>query len=124
MEELKKAYHAVVLVRFLLLFYSLYPLNCSILLCFKHIRFTVFGQSYGAEADRSLGVPGENLAGVFSARDFVGWYNGLPSNKEVFNFHFPSLFIITEAIFSSDFEEIDCTNDPIWGSSVFKMLDY
>ncbi|KAM9463294.1 NADPH:adrenodoxin oxidoreductase, mitochondrial isoform 1-T2 [Clarias gariepinus] len=51
-EELKKAYHAVVL-------------------------------SYGAEADRSLGVPGENLAGVFSARDFVGWYNGLPSNKEL-----------------------------------------
>ncbi|KAB5555777.1 hypothetical protein PHYPO_G00038020 [Pangasianodon hypophthalmus] len=51
-EELKKAYHAVVL-------------------------------SYGAEGNRPMGVPGENLAGVFSARDFVGWYNGLPSNKEL-----------------------------------------
>ncbi|KAK3560025.1 hypothetical protein QTP86_033817 [Hemibagrus guttatus] len=50
-EELKKAYHAVVL-------------------------------SYGADGNRLMGVPGENLAGVFSARDFVGWYNGLPSNKE------------------------------------------
>ncbi|TSL04198.1 NADPH:adrenodoxin oxidoreductase, mitochondrial [Bagarius yarrelli] len=51
-EELKKAYHAVVL-------------------------------SYGAEGNRSMGVSGENLAGVFSARDFVGWYNGLPINKEL-----------------------------------------
>lgn len=42
-----------------------------------------FGQSYGAEGNRLIGVPGENLAGVFSARDFVGWYNGLPNNKEV-----------------------------------------
>uniref|UniRef100_A0AAR2L2X1 NADPH:adrenodoxin oxidoreductase, mitochondrial n=1 Tax=Pygocentrus nattereri TaxID=42514 RepID=A0AAR2L2X1_PYGNA len=50
-EELRKAYHAVVL-------------------------------SYGAEANRSMRVSGEGLAGVFSARDFVGWYNGLPSNKE------------------------------------------
>ncbi|XP_076856100.1 NADPH:adrenodoxin oxidoreductase, mitochondrial isoform X2 [Brachyhypopomus gauderio] len=39
--------------------------------------------SYGAEGSRSLAVPGEDLAGVFSARDFVGWYNGLPSNKEL-----------------------------------------
>lgn len=28
-------------------------------------------------------IPGEDLSGVFSAKDFVGWYNGLPSNKEV-----------------------------------------
>ncbi|XP_064179355.1 NADPH:adrenodoxin oxidoreductase, mitochondrial isoform X4 [Anguilla rostrata] len=37
--------------------------------------------SYGAEGNRTLGVPGENLSGVYSAKDFVGWYNGLPSNK-------------------------------------------
>lgn len=43
----------------------------------------LFDQSYGAEANRSMGVSGENLTGVFSARDFVGWYNGLPSNREV-----------------------------------------
>jgi adrenodoxin-NADP+ reductase len=35
--------------------------------------------SYGASKDRKLGVPGEEeLAGVYSARAFVGWYNGLP----------------------------------------------
>ncbi|KAF2747832.1 FAD/NAD(P)-binding domain-containing protein [Sporormia fimetaria CBS 119925] len=34
--------------------------------------------SYGASQDRKLGIPGEDLAGVFSAREFVGWYNGLP----------------------------------------------
>lgn len=30
-----------------------------------------------------MGVPGEDLAGVYSAKDFVGWYNGLPSCREV-----------------------------------------
>jgi adrenodoxin-NADP+ reductase len=34
--------------------------------------------SYGASQDRKLGIPGEDLKGVFSAREFVGWYNGLP----------------------------------------------
>lgn len=51
-EELKQAYHAVVL-------------------------------SYGAEANRTMGIPGEHLAGVYSAKDFVGWYNGLPSCREL-----------------------------------------
>ncbi|KAF7705560.1 NADPH:adrenodoxin oxidoreductase, mitochondrial [Silurus meridionalis] len=51
-EELKNAYHAVVL-------------------------------SYGADGNRSMRVSGESLEGVFSARDFVGWYNGLPSNQEL-----------------------------------------
>ena len=30
-----------------------------------------------------MGVPGEDLEGVYPAKDFVGWYNGLPSNREV-----------------------------------------
>lgn len=34
--------------------------------------------SYGASYDRKLGIPGEDLPGVYSAREFVGWYNGLP----------------------------------------------
>lgn len=40
-------------------------------------------QSYGAEDNRVLGIPGENLPGVYSARAFVGWYNGLPENRDV-----------------------------------------
>ncbi|KAG8509619.1 NADPH:adrenodoxin oxidoreductase, mitochondrial [Galemys pyrenaicus] len=38
--------------------------------------------SYGAEDHRALGIPGEELPGVLSARAFVGWYNGLPENRE------------------------------------------
>jgi len=34
--------------------------------------------AYGCESDRKLGIPGENLKGVFSAREFVAWYNGHP----------------------------------------------
>lgn len=32
----------------------------------------------GAPADRPLGVPGEDLPGVFGSAAFVGWYNGHP----------------------------------------------
>nr|XP_020021104.1 NADPH:adrenodoxin oxidoreductase, mitochondrial [Castor canadensis] len=39
--------------------------------------------SYGAEDHRVLGIPGEELPGVLSARDFVGWYNGLPENQKL-----------------------------------------
>ncbi|KAG2275698.1 hypothetical protein Bca52824_058253 [Brassica carinata] len=34
--------------------------------------------AYGAETDKDLGIPGESLGGVFSAREFVWWYNGHP----------------------------------------------
>ena len=39
--------------------------------------------SYGASKDRKLGIPGEDIKGVYSARDFVGWYNGLPENADL-----------------------------------------
>lgn len=39
--------------------------------------------SYGASEDRKLGIPGEHLEGVFSAREFVGWYNGLPQFQDL-----------------------------------------
>ncbi|XP_063513031.1 NADPH:adrenodoxin oxidoreductase, mitochondrial isoform X2 [Pongo pygmaeus] len=39
--------------------------------------------SYGAEDHRALEIPGEELPGVYSARAFVGWYNGLPENQEL-----------------------------------------
>ncbi|GJV16635.1 NADPH:adrenodoxin oxidoreductase, mitochondrial isoform X1 [Tanacetum coccineum] len=34
--------------------------------------------AYGAESDRVFGIPGEELKGVHSAREFVWWYNGHP----------------------------------------------
>ncbi|XP_035696059.1 NADPH:adrenodoxin oxidoreductase, mitochondrial-like [Branchiostoma floridae] len=39
--------------------------------------------SYGADADKEFGIPGEDLSGVYSARAFVGWYNGLPQDKHL-----------------------------------------
>uniref|UniRef100_A0A671ESF7 NADPH:adrenodoxin oxidoreductase, mitochondrial n=1 Tax=Rhinolophus ferrumequinum TaxID=59479 RepID=A0A671ESF7_RHIFE len=40
-------------------------------------------KSYGAEDNQALEIPGEELPGVFSARAFVGWYNGLPEKREL-----------------------------------------
>lgn len=35
--------------------------------------------AYGASEDKKLGIPGEStLRGIYSAREVVGWYNGLP----------------------------------------------
>ncbi len=36
----------------------------------------------GCESDNRLGVPGEDLAGVCSATEFVGWYNGHPDFRD------------------------------------------
>ncbi|KAK4238634.1 hypothetical protein C8A03DRAFT_14920 [Achaetomium macrosporum] len=47
----------------------------------RHYNAVVF--SYGAAKDRHLGIPGETLQGVYSAREFVGWYNGLPEHADL-----------------------------------------
>ncbi|XP_023247912.1 NADPH:adrenodoxin oxidoreductase, mitochondrial [Copidosoma floridanum] len=39
--------------------------------------------SYGAEEDKTLNIPGENLENVIPARSFVGWYNGVPCDKDL-----------------------------------------
>jgi adrenodoxin-NADP+ reductase len=39
--------------------------------------------AYGAAKTRKLGIEGEELRGIHSAGDFVGWYNGLPSHKDM-----------------------------------------
>ena len=36
----------------------------------------------GAQTDRSLGIPGEDLAGSHAATEFVAWYNGHPDYYE------------------------------------------
>lgn len=35
----------------------------------------------GAQTDRHLGIPGEELAGSHAATEFVGWYNGHPDYR-------------------------------------------
>ncbi|KAL1614437.1 NADPH-adrenodoxin reductase [Diplodia seriata] len=39
--------------------------------------------AYGASKDQALNIPGEDLDGVYSARAFVGWYNGLPEYADL-----------------------------------------
>lgn len=37
----------------------------------------------GAESDRHMGIPGEDLPGSYSATQFVGWYNGHPDYRHL-----------------------------------------
>ena len=37
----------------------------------------------GCPVDRKLGIPGEDLRGVYGSWSFVGWYNGHPENREL-----------------------------------------
>ncbi|NKB36786.1 MAG: NADP oxidoreductase [Gammaproteobacteria bacterium] len=43
-------------------------------------HFVIFAN--GAESDRKLGIPGEDLPGSHTATEFVGWYNGHPDYRE------------------------------------------
>jgi ferredoxin/flavodoxin---NADP+ reductase len=37
----------------------------------------------GAQTDRRMGIPGEDLPGSWAATDFVGWYNGHPDYRDL-----------------------------------------
>src|ERR671937_1914796 len=37
----------------------------------------------GSQTDRRLGIPGEDLAGSWSATEFVAWYNGHPDFQDL-----------------------------------------
>ena len=37
----------------------------------------------GAQTDKSLGIPGEELPGSWAATEFVAWYNGHPDHREL-----------------------------------------
>lgn len=39
--------------------------------------------AYGADDDKRLHIPGEDAKGVYAARSFVGWYNGLPAHADL-----------------------------------------
>ena len=42
--------------------------------------------AFGAQTDKRLGIPGEDLAGSWSATELVAWYNGHPDYQEL-EFH-------------------------------------
>src|SRR5438093_1367280 len=39
--------------------------------------------AFGAQSDRRLGIPGEDLRGSWSATEFVAWYNGHPDFQDL-----------------------------------------
>ena len=44
-------------------------------------RYHQIVYAFGCESDQKLGLPDEDLAGVYAATDFVGWYNGHPDHR-------------------------------------------
>jgi ferredoxin/flavodoxin---NADP+ reductase len=46
-------------------------------------HYTAVVYATGAQTDKSLGIPGEELPGSWAATDFVAWYNGHPDAREL-----------------------------------------
>jgi ferredoxin--NADP+ reductase len=56
----------------------------------EHVQTSELAERYdaviyavGAQSDRALGIPGEDLPGSVAAVDFVGWYNAHPHFEEM-----------------------------------------
>ncbi len=47
----------------------------------RHYNGVIFAS--GAEREKDLGIPGEDLPGSYSAREFVAWYNGHPEYRDL-----------------------------------------
>ena len=45
-------------------------------------RYDAVVYAVGAQSDRALNIPGEDLPGSISAVDFVGWYNAHPNFEQ------------------------------------------
>jgi ferredoxin--NADP+ reductase len=46
-------------------------------------HYTAVVYATGAQTDKSLGIPGENLPGSWAATEFVAWYNGHPDYRDL-----------------------------------------
>jgi ferredoxin--NADP+ reductase len=46
-------------------------------------HYTAVIYATGAQTDKSLGIPGEDLLGSRAATEFVGWYNGHPDFRDL-----------------------------------------
>jgi ferredoxin--NADP+ reductase len=47
----------------------------------RHYHIIIY--AVGAQTDREMGIPGEDLPGSHAATEFVGWYNGHPDYREL-----------------------------------------
>lgn len=64
-------------------FFGNITLGSSVSLSELRELYHVVVLAYGAESDRALGIPGEYLSRIHSAREFVWWYNGHPDGKNL-----------------------------------------
>ncbi len=73
----------------------------------------------GAQTDKTLGIPGEDLPGSHPATDFVGWYNGHPDYRHLqFDLSQERVAVIgvgnvamdVTRILASSYEELACTD--------------
>jgi ferredoxin--NADP+ reductase len=61
----------------------------------------------GAESDRKLGIPGEDLPGSHTATEFVGWYNGHPDYRDrIFDLSSETAVIIGQGNVAADVARI------------------
>ncbi|HET8951710.1 MAG TPA: FAD-dependent oxidoreductase [Solirubrobacteraceae bacterium] len=66
----------------------------------------------GAQTDKSLGIPGEDLPGSWAATEFVAWYNGHPDFRErAFDLSVPRAVVIGNGNVAADVIRI-LTRDP------------
>ena len=62
---------------------------------------------FGAETDKRLGIPGEDLPGSHTATEFVGWYNAHPDYRErVFDFSCEVVVVIGQGNVAMDVSRI------------------
>ena len=48
-----------------------------------HARYHAVIYAVGAQTDRRMGIPGEDLPGSWAATEFVAWYNGHPDYRDL-----------------------------------------
>jgi ferredoxin--NADP+ reductase len=70
-------------------------------------RYAAVVYATGAQADKSLGIPGEDLPGSWAATEFVAWYNGHPDYREFeFDLSVPRAVVIGNGNVAADVARI------------------
>jgi ferredoxin/flavodoxin---NADP+ reductase len=71
----------------------------------RHFSAVVYAT--GAQTDKSLGIPGEDLPGSWAATEFVAWYNGHPDYRELeFDLSVPRAVVIGNGNVAADVTRI------------------
>jgi ferredoxin--NADP+ reductase len=87
----------------------------------RHVHAIVY--ACGAQTDKRLGIPGEDLAGSHSATEFVAWYNGHPDFRDrVFDLNAVHVAVVGVGNVAVDVARILCLTPEELGTT--DMADY